>query len=127
MLEIGEIHFVEFSLGVIIAMVSEELSGKKVRAEYRIGRRTHRVGIGTLRIGSGGVEAVFPFQSRAVERSHVFRLSQQQLKRLVSVHHAACDFQFIGVLDIEEGVSEDDGAWIRPPKIVTTDYATPNA
>src|SRR3954465_4413670 len=107
-------------------MSPEELSGKKVRAEYRIGRRTHNVGIGTLRVRSSGVEAVFPVQSQAGEGSYVFQLSEHQLKRLVPVHHGACDFQFSGVLDFEEGVSEDDGAWPRPPKIVTIDDATPN-
>ena len=102
-------------------MSPEELSGKKVRAEYRTGRRTHSVGIGTLRVGTRGIELVFPFQSRVGEGAHVFHISEQQLKRLVAIQHPACDFQFSGVLDFEEGVSEDDGFWLKPPKIVAID------
>ena len=108
-------------------MSPSEISGKRVRAEYRIGRRTHNVGIGTLRVGPSGVEAVFSVQSQAGVGSYVFQLSERQLKHLVPSHHGACDFQFSGVLDFEEGVSEDNGVWTRPPKIITVDDVTPNS
>jgi len=111
----------------ITAMPVEQLNGKKVHAEYRIGRRTHRISIGTLKVAAHGLDLVFPYFSRAGERTEVFHLSEQQVKRLIPVHHPEYDFHYSGTLDREEGISEDDGAWTRPPKIVTIDDATPNA
>ena len=102
-------------------MKLEELAGKRVRAEYRIGRRTHRVGVGTLRIRSRAVEAVFPCYSDGADGEFVFPLNERCLARLIPVQQRDCDYQFSGVLDREESVSEDDGAWTKPPKIVTLD------
>jgi hypothetical protein len=108
-------------------MSPQELHGKKVRAEYRIGRRTHQIGIGTLRVELTGIELVFPHTSRSGEQAYIFKLTEQQTKRIIPVQHSEYDFQFSGTLDREEGISEDDGAWTRPPKIVTIDDSTPNA
>ena len=115
------------SLGVVFAMSVDHLQGKKVRAEYRTARRTHYVGIGTLRVLPTGVDAAFPFRSRVGEHEHVFHLTEQQIKRLVPVVHPDYDFQFSGTLDREEGLSEDDGTWTRLPKTITFDDAPPKA
>jgi hypothetical protein len=108
----------------IIAMTSEQLRAKRFR----------------LSIASAGARTAWASEYYALvqtglrlyshfSRKHlyVFRLSEQQLKRLLPVHHPECDFQFSGLLDFEEGVSKDDGAWTRPPKVLSVEDAGSSA
>jgi hypothetical protein len=97
-----------------------QLDGKRALIEVREGRRWHRVVIATLRKEGESVFAVFreQYPQHRPEPAKV-KIPEKQLGHFELVSHADYDLKFTSVLYRVDHQSEDTGAWVRPPIIVT--------
>ena len=83
----------------------EQLQGKRIWAELRLGSRYHQVAVGHLRVsgpdadGRIAIDAVFPYRCvDPAQNDWVFHIAQQQIEQLVATIHRDYDFKFLGTL-----------------------------
>jgi CheY-like chemotaxis protein len=109
---------------------AEELRGRRVSAEMRMGRRGHFLTSGTVRVtgpredGKVAIDLVMALPIRKPGNEHlVVPLEAGEIARLVPVAQGGVDLRYDGVLYITDDEYED-ACSVRgagPPKVVTPD------
>ena len=108
----------------------EQIRGKRVSAEMRMGRRWHFISSGTVRVtgpredGRVAVDLVMALPEPSPTKEHmVVPLEAAEVDRLVPAAREGYGFRYDGVLYITDDEYEDAGS-VRgagPPKVVTPD------
>lgn len=112
---------------------AQQLRGKHVSAEMRMGRRWHFMTSGTVRVtgpredGKVALDLVMALPNSKTGNEHlVVPLEADEIARLVPVAQGGVDFRYDGVLYITDDEYED-ACCVRgagPPKVVTPDEGT---